>query len=410
MPSTDTSESLGSRAMAGRRTVDRIRAFSRAGLSAQQVVGEQIRVIGKALATNVHPAFYVLDSADVPQHAFSVWFGTETLTDEIRMALATGIWPGPADVPSPQRLISDPKLDRVVAVQLWGHLTPPGPWEQLWRERGLQHGLYAAFFSPRGRIGILLASRANGEPPFQPADVAFVEACAPYVEASLDLPTPVSDGSFTPAEQAFFRFSADGRLAAMSFAGLSILRDLGGGGPGAREAGQAMVEAANRRQEGGAQLDETQKLSLILAGGESERAFRSSMFDLGLRSEADPDRTGASLILAENGFGRYRLRLVTLVALDGRFERIASVTRFVPPLLLRLRGAINVQATGREIQLLCALDGGDSLKNTADRLNIAKATARTLGERLAARVGASTLPQAVDRLSEIGRTALRTAV
>jgi hypothetical protein len=41
-------------------------------------------------------------------------------------------------------------------------------------------------------------------------------------------------------------------------------------------------------------------------------------------------------------------------------------------------------------------------------MNIAKATARTLGERLAARVLAPSLPDALARLGEIGRTAWRT--
>ncbi len=388
-----------------RRKVDRIRAFCRSNLSPQHVIGEQIRVVGAALQANAVPAFYVLESKHVPQHAFSVWHGTETMTDEIRVALASNFWPGPPEAPSPQDLISGRRAERFVAVTLWGAAAPPMPWETLWRERNVRHGLYGAFFSPKGRIGILLVSRGNEDAAFEASQVAFVKACAPYIEAALDLPDAPYERGLSPAESVHIRFGADGGISAMSFGGPEMLRDLAGGGPNASIEGRLMVERANRQQASAPLLDAESKAALTLAGLAGERAFRGGMFELSLRPTSDPDRRGFSLTLGENGFGRFQLHVSTLVGVNGELERLGLLTRLVPPLLLRLRGALGVQATGREIQLLCALATEPTLKSAAKRLNIEHTTARTLGERLAARVGASGIAQASDRLMEIGRSA-----
>ncbi len=388
-----------------RRTLDRLRAFCRSGLSAHQIIGEQIRVIAETLNTNSVPAFYVLENQDVPQSDFQVWRGTETMTDEIRAALSSNFWPGPPETPSPQDLLSGQRTERFVAVTLWGARTPPMPWESLWRERNVRHGLYGAFFSRKGRIGIMLASRGNDDAAFEASHVTFVQDCAPYLEAALDQPIPASDEGFSPAESVQIRFGTDGRIAAMSFGGPEILRDLAGGGPRAAELGRQMVEQANQAQIGAQQLDGGARTALTLAGSVDERAFRSTMFDLSLRPMQDPDRRGVSLLLQDNGYGRFQLRISTMIGLNGELERIGMLTRFVPPLLLRLRGALAVQASGREIQLLCALDANATLKTAARELNIAVSTARTLAERLAARVGANGMVQAADRLMEIGRSA-----
>jgi len=189
----------------------------------------------------------------------------------------------------------------------------------------------------------------------------------------------------------------------MSFAGREFLRDLGGGGPGAVPEAIAKVERANREQSGMVMLDESTRSALSLAGSAEERPFRSTMFELALRSEHDPDRGGVSVQLAENGFGRFKFDLITLVALSGDLERMAMLTRLGPPLLLRLRGAIAVQASGREMQLLCALDTHYSLREAAVAMNITRPTARTLGERLGTRVGAAGIAETLDRLLELGR-------
>lgn len=390
-----------------RRTLDRLRALVASGLSPQQVVREQVRVIGEALDANAVPDFYVLRDAGVPQHAFDVWCGTETITEEVRGALAAGLWPGPPDMPSPQKLLSGETKERFVTMTLWGAATPAMPWEPFWRERNVRHGLYGLFVSRGGRIGVLLASRGNDETPFEPRHLAFAKACARYVETALGLPQ-APDRGYSPAESVQLRFDERGGIVAMSFGGPEILRDLAGGGPGASAAGRRIVERANLAHVGQRQLDDESRAAFTLAGGPEERPFRGSMADLALRPLQDPDRQGVSLVVAENGYGRFHLRISTLVGTDGRMERLGLITRSVPPLLLRLRGALAVQASAREMQLLCALDGDATVKDAARALNIAASTARTLAERLAARVGAAGMATASDRLMEIGRAADRT--
>jgi hypothetical protein len=380
---------------------------ARARLSALHVVVEQIRAIGETLCCNAVPAFYFLPNKDVPQQDFIVWRGTETMTDEVRAALTIGFWPGPPSTPSPQRLLSEPGLRRFVAVTLFGG-PEHTPWEALWRERLVRHGLYGVFISPAGRMGVMLASRGVDDPPFTEADVAFVEACAPYVEKCLDLEKPAVGGVLTPADDSQLRFDEAGRIAAMSFAGREMLRDAAGGGPGALPAAIAIVEKANALHSSKLNSDPASFAELTLAGLGTERAFRTSMFDLAARPGNDPDRTGAAMVLADLESGRYVLRLSTLVSMSGGLERIGVVTRYIPPLLLQIRGAFKAQASAREIQLICALEAHPSLKEAARSMNIAKATARTLGERLAARVLAPSLPDALARLGEIGRTAWRT--
>lgn len=387
----------------GRRVIDRVRALSRVRLASTFVLAEQVRMIGEAIRTNAEPEFYILESAEVPIHQFQVLLGEETITDELRLALASGFWPGPAKAATPHQLIRRPQASRLLTVTLWGG-DERGGWEKFWQERNVRHGLYAVFLSCRGRIGVMLASRGNSDPPFDPADVAFVEGCMPHLEAALDLSNPIGEQALVAAESVHFHFGSTGHIRALSFGAREFLRDLAGGGPGAVADGIAKVEQANRTQTGLAVLESSARDGLILAGSGEERALRSSMLELALRPSADPDRSGASVYIAENAFGRFRFDLSTLVGLDGEFERFGVLTRLVPPLILRLRGAIGVQATGRELELLSALTAADTLQTAADSLQIAKATARTLGERLARRVGETSLHRAADRLLELGRS------
>lgn len=389
------------RAATGRRTLDRVRSFCRARLSPCQIVNEQLRVVGEALRTHAVPAFYVLDTAQTPHHEFNAWLGDETLTDEIRLLLAANFWPAPPEVPSPGQLIAKGDVARFVAVTLWGGPTPT-PWEDLWRQRDVRHGLYGAFFSAKGRIGIMLSSRGGDDPPFDDLDLAFARACAPYIEAAMDMPVPAPGGTKTPLDAVQLRFDGGGALWAMSFGGPELLRDLGGGGPGAATVGRERIQQATCSGRNGALPGGAQEWR-IRSSDVAEEPFKKSMFNLGMLPPKDPERTGAVIDLGENAFGHFQLRLTTLVGRDGSLERLGILTRLVPLLLLQLRGALAVQASGREIQLLCAIADQDSLKDAAATLNISKATARTLGERLAARVGASGLSQAVHRLAEIGR-------
>lgn len=386
----------------GRRLLDRVRGLSRVHLSSAQVIAELSLLIGQALRTKHEPDFLLLENRTVPQHEFVVVRGKETITDEIRLALSAGIWPGPPGTISPLDLLSGAQSARFAAVTLWGG-EDSGPWDDFWRHRGVRHGLYGVYFSRARRIGVILTCRGNDAPPFDSADVAFAESCAPYVEAAMDLPQMRNATLLAPADQIQVRFGADGRLAAMQFGGREFLRDMGGGGPGATALALERVEAENRARAGLAALGPDVKAALSLAGEPDERAFRTSMVDLTLRSRDDPDRAGASTVLADNGFGRFHFDLSTLVGIDGALERVGILTRYVPPLLLRVRGALRYEATGRELELLSALSVTGALKAAAEELRISKATARTLGERLARRIGERNLAIAADRLLEIGR-------
>lgn len=385
------------------RTVDRIRALSKADLPAPLVVLLQISAICRALETAARPAFLVIESKDVPEPDFTVWMGSEIITGEIRMLLAAGFWPGPEGTPSPSQILRDPSLDRFVAVTLYGP-GAEGPWSSLWRERNICHGIYGAFVSPKGRIGVMLAHRIEGEPPFSAADLAFVKDCSPYVERALDGAAADRDGPSMPLETVHVRFDGEGKIAAMSLFGAEMLRDVGGGGPGAGAIGREIVERAAAPLLVRPALEASARASLTLAGGPEERAFRETRFDILLAGEwRHMDRRTRPATLEHNGMGRYEFWPSVLVALSGEPEVGASLTRFLPTFAIRLQGAIQVDASAREIQLLCEVESEGTLKAAAEAMGVTEETARTLGKRLGQRVEESGLAATAQRLEAIGR-------
>lgn len=386
-----------------RRVVDRVRALSKVDLPGEQVVTLQLCVIGQELAVDLRPAFLMLPSRETPNHAFIAWHASETIADELRLMLAAGIWPGPEHAPSPAQLVADPSLDRVVAVTLYGAETDR-PWSSFWRERRIKHGLYAVFFSPKGRVGVMLTHRDDAGEPFSAADIDFVEACAPYVGASLDVVGSSSPESWMAAEVVHLRFDHMGSTVAFSLFGGEMLRDLGGGGPGALARGREQVERALAFVPKAPFLQPEASAPFTLAGGPEERAMRVARLDFISRYAAPSQRPELPLKLGQNGFGRFELWPALMLARSGEVEVVASLTRFLPSLALWLRGAVEVKASGREMQLLAALDEGGALRSAAGCLDISEDTARTLGKRLARRAKQTGLRPAVDRLSRIGQT------
>lgn len=385
-----------------RRTVDRIRALSKADLPAPLVVMLQICAIGRTLGTAVRPAFLMLEPG-AHEANFTVWLGSELITGELRMLLGAGIWPGPPNAPSPSRILKDPRLPRFVAVTLYGS-EADGLWADLWRQRLIRHGIYGAFTSPKGRIGIMLAHRGDDAPPFTPADVAFVEDCSPYVGQALDRGATATDEPSVAVETVHLRFTGEGKIAALSLFGAEMLRDLGGGGPGAGDLGRAIVEKAAAPLQATPLLEPSARANLTLAGGPEERAFRETRaaIVIGMTGQR-PDRRNLPVALVQNGLGRYEFWPTLVVGLGGEAEVAASLTRFLPLLAMRLRGAVQVDASAREIQLLCALSTGGTLKAAAEDMGITEATARTLGKRLGMRVEESGLSATGQRLDAIGR-------
>jgi len=250
----------------------------------------------------------------------------------------------------------------------------------------------------------MLAHRGDDAQPFSPADLAFVKDCSPYVAQALDGSGEDRDGPSMALETVHVRFDGDGKIAALSLFGAEMLRDVGGGGPGAGAIGREIVERAAAPLLVRPTLEASARASLTLAGGPEERAFRETRADILLAGDwRHSDRRTRPVTLGQNGMGRYEFWPSVMVALSGESEAGASLARFLPTFAIRLQGAVQVDASAREIQLLCALESEGTLKAAAEAIGVTEETARTLGKRLGQRVEESGLAATAHRLEAIGR-------
>jgi hypothetical protein len=384
------------------RHLDRVRALSLVDLPAEQLAVLIVCYVCRVLDTATFPALYVLDTPEQPLQDFTVWIGADTLTAEMRMLLGAGIWPGPEHMPSPAQLARDRTVDPVVGVSLWGEGAET-KWSPLWRERNVKHGLYAAFVAKSGRVAVMLTHRDNDGAPFTPAELEFVRACIPYVSHALDRTCSLPDMDWRPVDMAHVRFDAADEISAVSYGGSEFLRDLGGGHPGADAAAREMIKRAMLAFEQRLNIPEEPVSLEVVAGGPEARAFRESQVRLSLATQGGRNRRTLPGLLTETGLGRFELWPSILIGRGGEMELCASLTRFVPGLILQLRGALQVSASAREIQLLCELAGAGTLGAAAERMNITEGTARTLAKRLAERVDESGLHAAVAQLVALGR-------
>lgn len=384
------------------RAIERINALAAAPLPAPYLCALIVSAIGRAIEAANVPALYVLESHATPLQDFAVFVGNETMTDELRMLLAAGVWPGPPHAPSPARLATERGLDPIVTVTLWG-TQEDGVWSDMWRERNVRHGLYGAFFSPEGRIGIMLTHRENDATPFSEANLAFVKACKEALERALDRDVTIAEHDWTPVETIHIGFDEHGKISALAFHGSEMLRDLGGGCSGAIDQGEAIVEsivADFMRRRG---LPPSKVERAVVAGAPAQRPFRNARADLSLALPGGSWRDALPITISQSRFGRFEFWPSILIGKRGEFELAGSLTRHAPSLALKLRGALQVGASAREIELLCAIATEGVLSQAARALGIAEQTAKTLAQRLAARVQARGLTEAAPRLLEIGR-------
>ncbi|MDX2234506.1 MAG: hypothetical protein NW200_08410 [Hyphomonadaceae bacterium] len=391
-----------------RRTIARIRAISTARISAPLMVGEMIVALGMALKTNSHPAVYVLPTPDTPAHDFVVWRGTETMTEELRMALEANFWPGPASVPRPHDVFRADTTQRIVAATLWGEgVADAERWEALWRERLVKHGLYAVFVAQSGTMCVALMSRGPNDPPFSAADIALVRACAPIIEEAIDRPQDEDIGLTDCDSVCYLRLGPDQSISAMSWRSMEILRQLGGGRRDGIAWARTCIEQAVVRVARDSTLSDQERERLTLAGGVLERPMRQALLDLSTVGPEYHAQLMQPLTVETNPFGRFALALVALADTSGRVEWLVTLRRYVPIGLLALRGALEVGAAARELELLAHLDYTSSIEAAALRIAVSPATARTLMDRLAERVGASGAWVTWEKLRDIGRHVVR---
>ena len=267
---------------ASKRLINRLAALARAPLCAEQLAPELVITLQRAIGTDgALPVVLMTAPGREPMHAFSVWRGAESNTDELRALLQAGVWPGPSSLPSPQRMVTE-KLPRTVyAAPLWGDgCDENSPWEPLWRERHVRHGYYLVEVAPSGRTVVALLSRRPASPAFNRSDIAQGEAVVRFIANAADR-TGASPNTLLAAEVPI-TFDGDGKLASIGMGGPELLRDLGGGRDGARAEGRRRVESAVTRYVDAvlAHPSATVTKDTFVAGPPEDSAFKRSHFAL----------------------------------------------------------------------------------------------------------------------------------
>lgn len=372
------------------RQIDKLASLARARVGAEILLPELVFHVGRVLKASALPAFYVAEPGRNVED-FIVWRGSETITDDIRMLLAAGIWPAPPSVPPLGKLLSDPGDRRVHSGTLWGEgCDEEGPWRALWEPRNVRHGLQSVCVDRHGRIGVMLVARDNASPAFDSADIAFVEAAVDIMTAAMSAEDAQDAEPDRLSQQAHFLFDQNGQVMAAGVLGLDILRDICGGGPGAVAVGRGLMEAEARRmaQRGDpeAVTFQDQLLSLSYDGGQiAIQAARANEF-------------------ARNVFGAFELSLHPMIGVNDGSRRVLGVlNRKEPAALLAVHAAIVSNLPARETDLLLALVEGDSVREAAGRLQIAPSSARTLLERLMGRFAVRDREQLLQAVFSLGR-------
>ena len=341
-----------------------------------------------------------------PMHAFSVWRGTESNTDEIRALLQAGVWPGPSSLPSPERMITEQLPHTVYAASLWGDgCDEVSPWEPMWRERHVRHGYYLVAASPSGRTVVALLSRRPASPAFSRSDVAQGEAVARFIANAADR-TGVLGGTLLAAEVPV-SFDGDGKLASVGMGGPELLRDLGGGRDGAHAEGRRRVETAVARYVDAvlAHPSATVAKDSIVAGPPEDSAFKRSHFALMFDGRARVPRVEH---VADTPFGNFELQLsASHDTLDGRLLILGSLRCRISRELAVVRALVATDAPGREIELALQLCTDRTFAEVAQSLRIAPATAKTLLTRLGQRFAVSGRDRLLEAMINAGCAVVR---
>lgn len=391
--------------MSHRRDLARLQAMARQSFRPEQLLPLLVQAVGQRIAVPSPPAFLVLEPGFASMADFIVWEGLETHNDELRAALGAGVWPGPSSMPRLDETIRLRPNRRVHAATFYGEgATEDGPWTAMWRERRVCHALQAAVISPKGRAGFLMAARGPALAPFSPAEIAFVEEAVPVLASAMDDSGAPSGKDLVPDATASLFFAADGAITGMGPDGLDWLRDIGGGGPDAREAGRSLVEAISR--EASRQAAGAAPVCTTIGGDAGDRALRAQVFAFRHGPESAAVGFGHPVPVAENGFGRFELALRPIIGTSGaQAVRMGTLVRKVPRALVVLRGAGRVALAPRLIELAVALARGDTFEGASVRLGLTVSTVKTLARRLFETLGVSDRSGAMDRLLREGRSA-----
>ena len=387
-----------------KRLTSRIAALARAPLAPEMLVPELAIALQRAIGTDCALPVVLLSQPGLePPHAFRVWRGSETNTDELRGLLQLGVWPGPSTLPSLQRILSEPLPRSVYAAALWGEgCDEEGPWVSLWRDRHVRHGFYLVAFTPTGSAVAVLLSRKPASAAFTPAEVAAGEAVVRFIEAAAST-TPAADLDCDAiADEVPIAFAADGRMTSLGLGGPELLRDLGGGGVGARAEGRRLAEAAALRYHAAALANPRAEdvLTPVTAVPAEDAAFMRGHLALMVDGRARAPRV---VEIAATSFGAFELQLTASNSVDtGELQVLGVLRRRIPRLLAVVRALVEIDAPGREIELGLQLCSDRSFTEIAAALGVAPASVKTLLTRLGARFATSGREHVVEAMVRFG--------
>ena len=392
---------------ANKRTTNRVAALVQAPLHPEVLVPELAIALQRAIGTDgALPVVLVTTPSTEPPHAFRVWRGSETNTDELRGLLQLGVWPGPSSLPSLQRMLSERLPRRVYAAPLWGDgSNEDGPWVALWRDRHVRHGYYLTAFSDAGRAVVVLLSRKPESAGFTNADVELGESVTRFFVEAAERKRVVDNVCTLIANEVPIAFDGGGKLASLGLGGPDLLRDLAGGGVGARAEGRGLVEAVARRYHDSV-LARPGPVDAVWSVAEKEdAAFMRSHFALMVDGRAREPRIEP---IGENQFGSFELRLTASNDVEsGAVQVLGTLRRLIPRTLAVVRALIEAEAPGREIELALHLCSERSFAEVAAAMHIGPASAKTLQVRLGQRFEVSGRERLVATMIEHGRTVTR---
>lgn len=377
---------------------ERAKAICRAGLTREATVGELSVMLARKIAADGMPGLLVVDPSREQSHDFRVWRGAQTMVDGLRMLMRAGIWPGPADIPSVERLITERFNRNAFATILWGEgAKDEGPWAPLWRERDIRHGLYTVARGRCGDIVVGLFGRRASAPPFTARDLAYAEAIVPYFASALDTDsTPPDAANRLLSSEATVGFSATGKIETFGQNALETLSYAGGGTENAVATARNIVEAAVAT----VHLPDRH----VTPTNTPEADFDNSYFKVW----PNPGRTKEHIVrVADTPFGRIDLRVSFAVDTGGGIRALGTLRHSISRRLAVVRALVDSDIPSREFDLALALEADLSLPRAAESLGLGIETVKTLDRRLRARFDVANREALLARMAEAGAKSLR---
>ncbi len=203
------------------------------------------------------------------------------------------------------------------------------------------------------------------------------------------------------ADEGPIAFAADGRVTSLGLGGPELLRDLGGGGMGARR-------GSTVGRSGGVALSRCRSRESAC-----RRCFEpcdgSARRGCGLHARPPrtdgrwPGRAPRVVEIAATSFGAFELQLSASNDLNtGTLQVLGVLRRRIPRLLAVACALVAIDAPGREIELGLQLCTDKSFAEVAAALGIAPASAKTLLNRLGARFATSGREHVLEAMVQMG--------